>query len=113
MVAMLVLGHVEAFDMAVTRARRHHGDLALERHESLEDRWLRADLRPRGCMIDAVPDRDLALAVVAEPPRLQHGRTADLVERRGERGRRIDVDEPCGCDAEPLHEAFLDQAILR
>ena len=41
---MLVLDHVEAFDRAVAPARRHHRNLALERHEGFEDLRLPAEL---------------------------------------------------------------------
>ena len=45
-VAVLVFGDVEAFDMAVGRARGDHGDLALERNEGLEDRGSGAEVFP-------------------------------------------------------------------
>ena len=43
---MLVLGQVEARDMAVASTGGHHRDLALERDERFQDRGLRADLAP-------------------------------------------------------------------
>ena len=45
-VAVLVLGHVEAFDAAVMAARGDHRDLALEPNERLDDRGLTADRAP-------------------------------------------------------------------
>ncbi len=42
---MLVLGDVEAVDLAVAAARGDHRDLALERHQGFEDRRLAADPR--------------------------------------------------------------------
>ena len=65
-------------------ARGDDGDLARERHEGFDDARLSADLAPRGREIGAVVDDCLAFAVVAEPPRLEHRRPADPVERGGE-----------------------------
>ena len=83
MIAVLVLGDVEAFDSAIVAARGDDGDFALERHESFEDAGLAADLAPGRFRIAAVLDRRLALAVVAEAAGLQHRRPADALDRRG------------------------------
>ena len=83
---MLVLGHVETFDPAVMAARGHHGDLALERNERLDDRGLAADRAPGRGGIVALAQRRLALAVIAEPPGLEHRRSP----HRGERLRKLD-----------------------
>ena len=79
--AVLVFADVEAFDGAVPSARGDDGDLARERHERFDDARLSADLAPRRREIGAVVDGCLAFAVVAEPPRLEHRRPADPVER--------------------------------
>src|SRR6202022_2536089 len=73
MVAVLVFGDVEAFDMAVSRARGNHGNLALERNEGLEDGGFGAKVLPDLVRIVAVADDRLALAVIAESAGLEHG----------------------------------------
>ena len=78
---MLVFGDVEAFDMAVGRARGDHRDLALERNEGLEDRGFGAEVLPDPVRIVAVADDRLALAVIAEAAGLDHGRQADARDR--------------------------------
>ena len=99
---MLVLDHVEAFDRAVAPARRHHRNLALERHEGFEDLRLSAEIVEHRDRIAAVADHQLALAVVAEAPRLQHGRLADRFQRGREAIGRIDRGEFRRADAERL-----------
>ena len=110
---MLVLDHVEAFDRAVAPARRHHRNLALERHEGFEDLRLTAEIVEQRGRIAAVADHHLALAVIAEAPRLQHGRPPDLGERGREHARvnRPRRNSPCRCRA--FHELLLGQPVLR
>ena len=100
MVAVLVLGHVETCDGAIVGARGNNRNFALERHEGFENAGLAADLAPGGCGIAAVSDRRLALAVVTEAARLQNGRPADPLDRRGKLGGRSDSGERRGADAE-------------
>ena len=69
---MLVLGDVEAFDLAVGRARGDHRDLALERNEGLEDRGSGGKVLPDLADIVALADDRLALAVIAEAAGLYH-----------------------------------------
>ena len=80
-VAMLVFGDVEAFDLAVGRARGDHRDLALERNEGLEDRGFGAEVLPDLVRIVALADDRLALAVIAEAAGLEHGGQADARDR--------------------------------
>ena len=78
---MLVLGDVEAFDMAVGRARGDHRDLALERNEGLEDRGSGGEVFPDLVEIVALADDRLALAVIAEAAGLDHRGQADARDR--------------------------------
>ena len=112
MVAVLVLGDVEAFDGAVVAARRDHRHLALERHERFEDAGLAADLAPGGSRIAAVADGRLAFAVIAEAAGLEHRGPADPLERGGKLGRRRDGGKRRGADAEPGDESLFRQAVL-
>ena len=113
MIAVLVLDHVEGFDLPACRARRHDRYLALERHESFQDLRLSAKLAEQRRRIAAVADHRLALAVIAKPPCLQHGRPPDRRQRGGEHVWRIHRGEIRGADAERLHELLFDQPILR
>ena len=112
MILVLVLDHVEAFDRAVASARRHHRNLALERHERFENLRLSAELVEHR-RIGAIADHDLALAVVAEAAGLQHGRLADSGERGDQPVGRIDAREFGGSDAEAFDEFFLGEPVLR
>src|SRR5262245_23342570 len=100
MVAVFVLGDVETFDLAAARARGDHRDLAFERDEGFEDCRLAADIAPGGLEIGAVADGRLALAVVAEAPRLQHRRPAEAIERGGDLLAFVDARERRDADAE-------------
>ena len=97
---MLVLGDVEAGDAAVMAARGDDRDLALEADEGLDDRRLAADRAPRRGGIVARAQRRLALAVIAEPPRLEDRRHPDGRERRGELAFRGDPRIGRGRDVE-------------
>ena len=77
-VAMLVLGDVEALDGAVEAARGNDRDLARERHERFEDAGLSAERAPSGLGGSSSPIDGLALAVIAEAACLQHGGTPEL-----------------------------------
>ena len=109
---MLVLGHVITFDRAVLPARGDDGDFALERHEGLENAGLAADFAPYRFGIAAVLDGGLALAVIAEAPRLQHRRPPDPLDRRLQRGGLADIGERRRADAEACNEFFLGQPVL-
>ena len=110
---MLVFGDVEAFDLAVGRARGDHRDLALERNEGLEDRGFGAEVLPDLVRIVALADDRLALAVIAEAAGLDHGGQADARDRGAQRSRRRHVGVVGGADAEPLDEILFGEAILR
>ena len=99
MVAVLVLGDVEAFDLAVGAARGDHRDFALERNEGLEDRGFGGELLPDPVGIVALADDGLALAVIAEAAGLEHGGQADSRDRGPQRRRRRDVGVIGGTDA--------------
>src|SRR5260370_41757653 len=113
MVAVLILGHVEAFYLAGMPAGRDHRDFTLERHESFQDARLPARLAPGGIGIGAVFDGDLTFAVIAETARLEHGGAADVLDRRFELAGRRNVGEGGGRDAEASDEVLLDEAVLR
>ncbi len=110
---MLVFGDVEAFDLAVGRARGDHRDLALERNEGLEDRGFGAEILPDPVRIVALADDRLALAVIAEAAGLEHGRQADARDRGPQGRRRRHVGIVGGADAEPFDEILLGEAVLR
>src|SRR5258708_8631317 len=73
-IAMFILGDVEAFDMAVGAARGDHRDLALEGNDDFQDGGLGAEILPDLIRIVAVADDLLALAVVPEAWGLYPGR---------------------------------------
>ena len=88
MVAVLVLGDVETLDLAVAAARRDHRHLALEIDETFEDAGRVVQGSPRRGRVAAFCDLGLALAVVAELPRLQHRRQADCLRPPRQAARR-------------------------
>src|ERR1051326_9591418 len=90
MVAVLVLGDVEAFDAAVGAARGDHRDLALERHKGFEDAGLGADLAPSGYRVGAVADRHLPLAVIAVAAGFEHCWPAGAGDSSGQLRRVVD-----------------------
>ena len=111
-IAMLVLGEVEAFDGAVGGAGGDHRYFADERHKGFEDRGLSADVLPgslRGCVLGY---RRLALAVIAEASRLQHGGTTDALERGRQFGGGGDSRIGRGADAKAGDEIFFGDAVL-
>ena len=73
-------------DAAIPRARRDHRDLALERDQRFEDERHAAHRRIGAGSVAAGrrPEHALALAVIAEPPRLQHAGAVERAKRRGE-----------------------------
>lgn len=97
---MLVLDRRIGGGRAAFGARHDDRDLAAEIDEGLENPDIGAHSRPRGLEIGVGADQDLALAVVAEPHRLQHRERADVAHRAPQRGdaphlaviRRRDVD---------------------
>ena len=111
-VAVLVLGHLEAFDFAVVAARGDHRHLALERDEAFQDARHAAQRPPRRVGVGSTHDLGLALAVVAERARLQHRRQADFGEAVGELGGTVHRRVGRGGDAELADEILLDQPVL-
>ena len=109
---MLVLDQIEALDPAVARACRDDRDFALEGHERFENCRLFADLPPSRGRVGLVAHLDLALAVVAEAPRLEDRRRAGRAERGSKLRWRADFGKSRGGDAEAGDEVFLGQSIL-
>ncbi len=110
---MLVFGDVEAFDMAVSRARGDHRDLALERNKYFEDGGSGAEVLPDPVRIIAVADDRLALAVVAEAAGLDHRGQADARDRGAQGRRRRHIGVIGGADPQLFHEVLFGEAILR
>ena len=92
-VAVDVLGGLEGGDGAVEAARDDDRDLAQEGHEGLEHQRHGRQRREGGRGVARAADEPLALAVVAEPRRLEDGGRADLPEFGAERGERGDGGE--------------------
>src|SRR5262249_723106 len=111
-IAMLILSDLEAFDGAVGGAGGDHRYFADERHKGFKDGGLCADVLPGGFRHGVRGYRRLALAVVAEAPRLEHGGTADAVERGGQFERRADGRIGRRADGEAGDEVFFGDAVL-
>ena len=111
-IAVLVLGDIEAFDLAVLATRGDDRHFPLERHEGFEDAGLAADLAPGGLRIGAVADRRLAFAVIAEAARFQHRRPSNPLDHRRELAGLGDRGKVRGADAEPRDEDLFREAIL-
>src|SRR6476646_5750407 len=98
MVAMLVLGDFEALDLAVARAGSDDRYLSLEIDKALKDTGRIVDRPPRRDRIATFDNPGLALAVVAELSRLEHGRQPYCRRRLGQLHRAVDRRERRGCD---------------
>ena len=98
---MLVLGDIEAFDLAAGRARGDHRDLALEGNEGFEDRGSGAEIFPDMVRIVAVADDRLTLAVIAEAPGFEHGGQPDARDRGPQANRRRHIGVVGGADPQP------------
>ncbi len=116
-VDMPVAGQRPAAEFAIASAHRQHRQLALERHERFQDqpvrRRLRAQCRPRGIRIGGLPQAELALAVVAEPARLQDRRCADLTQRAIEIVAAVHRHELRRRQAALAEQGLLGQPVLR
>ena len=120
-VDMPVLGQRPGAELAVAAAYRDDGNLALEGHESFEDqadgRRLAAERRPGGVRVSAAAiarlDSELALAVVAETPRLQDARQSEIGDGAVEILARGDVGERRHGNAELPEQGFFRQPVLR
>src|SRR5262249_1850976 len=113
MVAVIVLGHVEALHPVIAGTRSDDRNLALERHIGLQDCRLAADFLEGCSETGGLREQGLTLAVVAEPPGFQHRRASDAIERARKVSRAVDPAEWRGCDAEAGDELLLDQPVLR
>ena len=80
-VAVLVLDDGPARDRAVEPTYRDDRQLAVERHERLDDQWQTAERGPRGVDVGVGAEHRLALAVVAAAAGLQHGRQPECGDR--------------------------------
>ena len=85
---MVVLDDRIARDRAVAAADAQDRELSIERHQPLQDRRHLADRAPRILGEHRVADHGLALPVVAQPTRLQHGGRPDALDRVAELIRR-------------------------
>src|SRR5262245_120076 len=98
--------------LASAPAYRQEGNLALERHESLQNERHAAKFFPRvGHIVLALED-DLSLAVVAVAARLQHGREPDAFDRPGKVVAAINRFKRCRRKAGLLEERLLGDTIL-
>src|SRR3990172_2486984 len=107
-----VLDRHVAAHRAVEPARHDDRDLHAEIDPRLENGRCSPDRAPRRL---ALPDRldvRLALAVVAQAPRLEHGGRREVFERVAERGEGGDGRVGCDGDAEAAHEIFFQRPIL-
>src|SRR3954471_4673710 len=106
--AVNVFNRIVGREPAVHRARRDYRYLALEWYQRFEDQRHAAH---RGIGAGSViatcrPEHALALAVIAEPPGLQHAGAIERAERRGKVGIVIHREEP-GCGYPGLVEEAL------
>src|SRR5262249_27173433 len=76
-----VLDRIVEFQVSVLAADDEDRDLPLEGDEALEKRRLALKLMPRRDRFSIRADQDLALAVIAEAPRLEDARQAHNHER--------------------------------
>src|SRR5436305_8232857 len=112
MPVMAVLDHSEMGEGAVEPPGGHHGDLAVEIHEGLEDRLLAAEGGPGGLRLARGRDPHLPLAVVPPAGRLQHRRGAQCGEGGAEVVQRADGRERGDGEAGAGQEPFLAQPVL-
>ena len=112
MVAVLVLGHFEAFDLTVARARGHDRDFPLELDVAFQDAGRGLHVPPAA--IGSVPrgNLGLALAIIAELARLQHRWQADLFHGFVKLHRAVHRGIGGGGDFQRADEVFFDQAVL-
>ena len=108
-----VLDDRPARHLTIEAAHRHDRQLAVERHERFEDQRRAGELGPTGVGVVRVPDDALALAVVAAPTRLEHGRQSDLLDRGPQLVTRPDAGELRGGDPDGTEAPLLDEPVLR
>ncbi len=109
---VLVLAEIVGDDLAFEAPRGDHGYLALEGDEALEDHRRGAERPVDRGDIGAFANERLALAVVAEPSRLEDRRTAEFADRAHQRARVLDPDERRGLEAEVAQERLFDEPVL-
>ena len=113
MIAVLVLRHLEAFDLAVAAARGDDGDLALEIDETFDDAGRVVQRPPGRDRIAAFGDLGLALSVITEPAGLEHGRQPGDVDTLGQLGCAVDRSVRRGRDLQRADEILFDKPVLR
>ena len=109
---MLVLDQRIEARLALGAADREDRHLALERHECLEHERRGAERGPRGVDVGLRAQHPLALAVVAEATRLQHGGEAEPSDGAIEIVLARDRREAGGGNAQRREEALLVEPIL-
>src|SRR4051812_25863361 len=109
---MAVLDHPEMGEGAVAPPGSHHGDLAVEIHEGLQDRLLAAEGAPGGLRLPRGRDPHLPLAVVPPAGRLQHRRSAEGGQGGPEVVQRADGRERGDREAGAGQEPLLAQPVL-
>ena len=97
---MLVLADVERGEGAVEAARRDHRHLALEIDEAFENGRRAAERAMQRREVGALADQRLALAVIAEAPRLEDRRAAERGDRAHQRAGVLDGGETARSQAE-------------
>src|SRR5262245_915547 len=90
---MNVLDRIIGGKTAVASAGGDNRNLAFEIDEAFEDRRHFAELLPGARRIRLALDQRLALAVIAEPPRLHHRRQIDLNDGNRDIDLRTDLCE--------------------
>jgi len=112
-VAVLILRHLETFDLAVAAARGDDGDLALEIDEAFDDAGSVVQRPPRGRWIAAFRDLGLAFSVIAELAGLEHGRQTGDRDTVGQLGCAVHRRIRRGRDLQRADEILFDQPVLR
>src|SRR6185437_11952731 len=97
----------------VHAARDDDRDLRGEIDQALEDAEPGAHLAPRRAEIAVGADHHLALAVIAQPYRLEHRFRADLAHRLGQRLLARHFTIARGGDVDRAQEVLLLEAVLR
>src|SRR5579872_5880091 len=109
---VLVLAKIEGGEIAVEAARGDQRDFALEAHEAFQDGRLAAKAAEQRGEVGAFAHQRLALAVIAETPRLQDRRTAERADRAHQGAGVLDGQEGRGLQADIPQEGLFRQAVL-
>ena len=96
MAFVLVFADVERREGAVQAARRNHRHLALEGDEAFQNGWRPAEPTMQREEVGPFSDQRLALAVIAETPRLEDRRTTQRRDRAHQGAGVLDGEERGG-----------------